>query len=115
MAAALASGGGGDAMDDDEDGVGADTREAVAAAAAGAAAEEEDEEAAAECEAGGGAKKRALWKWSCSAVARQTAASQVAAAARHESAIYGAFAGDLRAMLGACEVGCRMLTVSKPV
>ena len=76
----------------------------IAAAAASAAAEEEDDEAAGECEAGGGVAKRALWKWACAATARQTAAAAaILAPARYESAVYGAFAGDLRAMLGACE------------
>ena len=86
-------GGGGDGL-----------RAAIAAAAESAAAEEEDEETAGECEAGGGAAKRALWKWACSSTARQTAAaSNVSTAARYEAAVYGAFAGDLRPMLGACE------------
>ena len=77
---------------------------AIAAAAESCAAEEEDEEAAGECESGGGGAKRALWKWACSATARQTAANANASpAARYEAAVYGAFAGDLRPMLGACE------------
>ena len=77
---------------------------AVVDAARTAAAEEEDEEAASECERGGGAAKRALWKWACAETARQTSARNgVASYSRFESALYGAFAGDLRSMLGACD------------
>ena len=75
-------------------------------AARSAAAEREDEEAASECERGGGAAKRALWKWACAETARQTSAwanGNVASYSRFESALYGAFAGDLRWMLGACD------------
>jgi nuclear pore complex protein Nup107 len=80
--------------------------EATTAAALSAAAEREDEEAASECERGGGAAKRALWKWACAETARQTSAAGgngVASYSRFESALYGAFAGDLRWMLGACD------------
>ena len=77
---------------------------AVVDAARTAAAEDEDEEAASECERGGGAAKRALWKWACAETARQTSARNgVASYSRFESALYGAFAGDLRSMLGACD------------
>jgi len=81
---------------------------AMVEAANSAAAEREDEEAASECERGGGAAKRALWKWACAETARQTSAnsangSVASSYSRFESALYGAFAGDLRWMLGACD------------
>ena len=90
-----------DAMDaSDAD---AEISAAMEEAATSAAAEAEDEECAAECEAGGGARRRALWKWACSETARQIAAAPATAASRHEAAVYGAFAGDVRATLSACD------------
>ena len=95
-----------DASDDDAmDASDADAEisAAMEEAATSAAAEAEDEECAAECEAGGGARRRALWKWACSETARQIAAAPATAASRHEAAVYGAFAGDVRATLSACD------------
>ena len=85
---------------------------AVKASADGDAAAAEDEEVAAECEHGGGVAKRALWKWACSMTAMQCCGgggggggdpSSTSALARYEAAVYGAFAGDVRGMLRACD------------
>ena len=92
-----------DAMDASDADADAEIAAAMEEAAASAAAEAEDEECAAECEAGGGARRRALWKWACSETARQIAAAPATAASRHEAAVYGAFAGDVRATLSACD------------
>jgi nuclear pore complex protein Nup107 len=92
--------------------------EAIASNADSPAADAEDEELAAECddvsagEKGGeapktgkeSAKRRALWKWACAETARQIlSAPTFAPSARHEAALYGACAGDIRATLPACE------------
>ena len=48
--------------------------------------------------------RRALWKWACAETARQiVAAPYLPPAARHEAALYGAFAGDIRATLPVCD------------
>ena len=99
-------------------------RAALAEAASGDAAQAEDEERAAECEDGGGANRRALWKWACAETARQIvggfpedpvgggsgldvssggSTTNASSAARLESAVYGALAGDARATLLACD------------
>ena len=96
-----------DASDDDAmDASDADAEisAAMEEAATSAAAEAEDEECAAECEAGGGARRRALWKWACSEVG---ATNRRRAGGRRrrdgQPAVYGAFAGDVRATLSACD------------
>ena len=61
----------------------------------------EADECAAECEAGGGAGDARCGS-GCSRP-RQIAAAPATAASRHEAAVYGAFAGDVRATLSACD------------
>ena len=90
--------------------------EAIASNADSPAADAEDEELAAECDDVSAssisktgkkketARRRALWKWACAETARQIlAAPTFSPSARHEAALYGACAGDIRATLPACE------------